>query len=162
MKINWKYTFGEIIIVIIGISIAFGLNNWASAQKGKSLAKQYLENLKLDIEADAEALLLNIDKIMTSMENNRFITSSLNMEQIGRDSIARVYFQELSKVFDFYPNQSTFEALKYSGDLNLIQNFKLRNDIVRHYDAFALLERSKTRFENVNSNYAAKNYDGRN
>lgn len=47
-KINWKYAAGEIIIVIIGISIAFTLNSWAAGRKDKVLAKQYLENLKQD------------------------------------------------------------------------------------------------------------------
>lgn len=38
-NINWRYAFGEIIIVIIGISIAFALNNWAANTKEKRIKK---------------------------------------------------------------------------------------------------------------------------
>ena len=32
-KIDWQYTFGEILIVIIGISIAFSLNKCSENQQ---------------------------------------------------------------------------------------------------------------------------------
>ncbi len=34
-KINWKYAFGEILIVIIGISIAFAMNKCATDSKNE-------------------------------------------------------------------------------------------------------------------------------
>ncbi len=39
LKINWTYALGEIIIVIIGITIAFALNNWAENAKGRKTKK---------------------------------------------------------------------------------------------------------------------------
>ena len=49
MKIDWKYGLGEIFIVIIGITLAFWLNNWADNLSSKKLRDQYLESLKLDL-----------------------------------------------------------------------------------------------------------------
>lgn len=34
-KINWTYAIGEIIIVIIGITIAFSLNRWAETAENR-------------------------------------------------------------------------------------------------------------------------------
>ena len=154
--INWKYAIGEIIIVIIGITIAFALNRWAANRQDQILADQYLENLKLDIENDANTLQENMDKIKNSIANHRFIMNFLNENNGPRDSIAQVFFAELSKDYDFFLNLLTFEALKYYCNLKLIKDFQLRNDIVKHYEQYALLERAKSKFDNINSEYTAR------
>ena len=60
-KTTWKYTLREIIIVIIGISIAFSMNKCAENAKDNNLKQQYLINLKSDVEADKIQLRKNIE-----------------------------------------------------------------------------------------------------
>ncbi len=62
-KATWKYTLREIIIVILGITIAFSMNKCADNIKDKKLKKQYLTNLKSDVEADKLQLEKNIEAI---------------------------------------------------------------------------------------------------
>ena len=56
MKINWKYAIGEVIIVIVGISVAFLLNNWASERKEAKIRQQYLVNLANDLSGEIDHL----------------------------------------------------------------------------------------------------------
>lgn len=49
-KINWKNHFIELLVVIIGISIAFSLNNWKESSKDKKPEKRYLQNLLSGLE----------------------------------------------------------------------------------------------------------------
>lgn len=156
MKINWKYAFGEIAIVIIGITIAFMLNSWAAKHQDRTLAKQYLENLKVDLESDAQSLERNIAKIQQSLGINQKITTALRQNTAARDSLAMLYFGELNKDYLFFPITSTFEALKYSGDLKLIRNFQLRTDIVKHYSLYELVGRARLKYENVHTSYTAR------
>ena len=51
-KTTWNYTLREIIIVIIGITIAFSMNKCADNIKDNKLKKEYLINLKNDVKAD--------------------------------------------------------------------------------------------------------------
>ena len=51
-SINWRYALGEVIIVIIGISLAFSLNNWKERQADRQQREQYLSALKLDINGE--------------------------------------------------------------------------------------------------------------
>lgn len=60
MKINWKYTFGELLIVIVGILIAFGLNNWAQGKLEARKQTVYLKSLSADLTADLEVLSDNL------------------------------------------------------------------------------------------------------
>ncbi len=41
----FKYAIGEIILVVIGISIAISINNWNEAQKNKTVEQQLLTSL---------------------------------------------------------------------------------------------------------------------
>ncbi len=62
-KTTWKYTLREIIIVIMGITIAFSMNKCADKVKDNNLKIQYLTNLKSDVEADKVQLQKNMEAI---------------------------------------------------------------------------------------------------
>lgn len=52
-QINWWQYIVELIVVIIGISIAFSLENWREHQKEHQITKEYLESLKVDLMLDS-------------------------------------------------------------------------------------------------------------
>ena len=56
MKKGLRYAFGEILIVIVGITIAFSMNKCADENKDDTLKQQYLENIRKDIEVDKKNL----------------------------------------------------------------------------------------------------------
>ena len=60
MKKKLTYAFGEILIVIIGISLAFAMNKWGEDRSNKAQKEQYINNLKQDIVADKEQLEANL------------------------------------------------------------------------------------------------------
>ena len=52
LKENW-ITYGfETLVVILGILIAFGLNNWGEQQKQSAQDKEFLRNIKTELEKD--------------------------------------------------------------------------------------------------------------
>lgn len=53
-KINWRYAIGELIIITIGISFAFALNNWAASSEENELVKEYYSSLRSDLETDMQ------------------------------------------------------------------------------------------------------------
>lgn len=71
------YAFGEIILVIIGILIALGINNWNQ--------KQQLEKANLELQ---KKVLLQLDKDIRFIENFQKEIDSLNqtyLKVLGRD-----------------------------------------------------------------------------
>lgn len=52
-KIKWYNHFIELIIVIIGISVAFWLNNLSNNYKENSLKQNYLSNIYDDLQKDS-------------------------------------------------------------------------------------------------------------
>lgn len=134
-KSNWKYTFREIIIVIIGITIAFSMNKCADNYKDKKLQKEYLVNLKSDVEADKEQLLKNVDAIEVKINTCYEIIPLLNTGKTQDMQLMNKIFIVL-KYETFSPKNITYITLINSGDLKLIDDFGLKTAIQRHYNNY--------------------------
>ncbi|MCP5064533.1 MAG: hypothetical protein GY936_19015 [Ignavibacteriae bacterium] len=63
-KIDWRYMISEIFLIVIGISIAIGLNNWNSNRKLLNEKNVALENIFNEIDE-------NIAEISKSAEENQ-------------------------------------------------------------------------------------------
>jgi hypothetical protein len=136
MKINWRYTLGELLIVTTGILIAFALNNWAAQRNDKKLEHQYLSSLRADLQADLQVLKNNQQLVQSNHEKARSIIRHFFAELPGRDSIPMKVFSELKGMPSFIPHDATFQTLKNTGDFKLIQDFELKNSLVEHYSRY--------------------------
>ena len=154
-KINWQYTFGEILIVIIGISIAFSLNKCSETQQNNEIQQRYLENLKDDIETDKKNLEANLARLN---EKSKLLSSTFqyfNPKVPKRDSLLMLNFFKSAEVIEFSPKTTTHETLINSGDLKLISNFELKTAIQEHYRAYGELQQDYDRMENISKEYIA-------
>ncbi|WP_179321206.1 DUF6090 family protein [Winogradskyella helgolandensis] len=131
-KTAWKYTLREIIIVIIGISIAFSMNKCAENVKDNKLKTQYLTNLKRDVEADKIQLEKNIEAIDKKLANCAEIIPVLNSETKQDMRLMNNIFA-IVKYVNFSPKSITYKTLINSGDLKLIEDFELKTAIQKHY-----------------------------
>ncbi|WP_431129084.1 hypothetical protein [Flagellimonas flava] len=102
--INWKYIFGEILLLFVGINLAIWFNDWnasKSIQKDKEVA---LVKIKEEIEANREELVANsaenqkIPAFFAEMDslqgNNDLLVTSVEVMQgfVGRYP---QFFQEI-------------------------------------------------------------------
>ncbi len=154
-KINWTYTLGEILIVIIGISIAFSLNKCAESNQDKKLEKLYLENLRNDIETDKANLEQNLELLTSKKEIlfNSFKYFNPNIPK--RDSLLPRSFFRVAEIIEFSPKSTTHQTLINSGDLKLITNFNLKTAIQEHYRAYGSLQQDYDRMVNISKKYIA-------
>ena len=138
----------ELLVVVAGILIAFGLNNWANNRSENKLAQRYLHGIHDDLTADS----LQLSQRLTDLERReglarRAIGFLYNPNAPGRDSAFTIIFRDLHFAQPFIPNASTYEALVSSGDLNLIDDFELRRAIAGHYHRYAEMEGENLRTE---------------
>jgi hypothetical protein len=153
-KINWRYTLGEIAIVIVGITIAFSLNSIKENISNKKLKKQYLENILQDIEKEIETLEGNNKKIQQKLEDISVVKPFLGNNTIRRDTILQRFFQ-IAVLVDFSPENTTYQTLINSGDMKLIDDFALRQNIEAHYSSHKNVLQNYTRIEEINRKYVA-------
>lgn len=123
------YAIGEIILVVIGILIALQINNWNEYRQERSKEQTYLIRLKEDLLSDKKAIELN-----ALFYQDVFTAGSLVLAKIEGDTnisasnwdILTSFFHA-SQIWPLLMQSSTYEELKSSGELSLIQNVTLRN-----------------------------------
>ena len=151
-KLNWHYTFGEILIVIIGITIAFSMNKCAENSKNETQKNQYLKSIKNDIEADRLILEENVKAIEEKIKIASEILPKLNTNAPDKMSIVGKVFNIVA-LNNFTPNNNTYQALINSGDFKLIDDFNLKTAIEKHYSVYEIIKKDYLRLENIQKEY---------
>lgn len=152
MKKKFTYAFGEILIVIVGISIAFSLNKCSEKNKSEAQKKQYLTSLQQDIEQDKEQLEDNISLIERKIEVASSILPKLsNPDPNVTYDVRHIY--KVAQLTDFTPKDFTYQALVNSGDLKLIDDLELKKAIEKHYANYQSIANAYERQEIINKDY---------
>ncbi len=155
--------FFELIVVIIGITAAFMLNNWREDYKDDLLEKKYLQSLYNDILLEAEILeeIITANEIRLNRAENRSALIKAKTK-LPVDS-AMVVLNDMMHYRKFVPVKSTYTSIVSSGNLNLISDYELKRDIISYYSNCGFVtevERIYTEYMNSYSiPFLLENYD---
>ena len=151
-KINWKYALGEIIIVTIGITIAFAINQWAENNKNSKIKKAYLQSIIIDLDNEINSLTENIDGFDKKMNTIHLLTPYFEGKKDGRDTVVMKVFN-MAQIINFTPHDVTYKALINSGDLKMFDNFDIKLKLERHYAQYELVKLDYSRQHNIMEKY---------
>ena len=150
----FKYAIGEIILVVIGILIALQINNWNEKRKDRIKEKHYISNLIRDLNSQIkgtkeiidyeEKAIAQIVSVMSNVKKNNGFSDTTEQLKNLQNLIP-------NKIFKVY--SSTFSDLQSSGNMSLISDKDLLDEINQYY---IQLLNFKTVI-NENSNDAMKN-----
>lgn len=127
-----KYAIGEIILVMIGILLALQVNNWNENRKMHLQEIKLLSDLQLELKKTFDDFQVGMKFIKVTIEDiNR-------IEYYIKNGLP--YSTELDSSFGRIPhnyagsfNSAAYNSLKTMG-IGIIQNEKLRMDIINMYD----------------------------
>lgn len=149
----FKYAIGEIILVVIGILIALGINNWNENRKLFNKEKTYLNKLISNLDYDVklykqimkeDTLLL---KGLTTLENQLSSNEEIKIEQIKEN------IQNLTIGYRFTTNRTTIDNLISSGQIEVLRSNYLVEKIFMYYRTTELIEKGMDEdMSNYNSN----------
>ena len=133
---DWFTVLLEVVIVVLGVFIGIQVANWNEARLDEGRARAYLERISLDLDADLAALA---DRQRFWREVSRYGDMGLRYAQMGSAddtshwAVLLANFQ-VSQVAEFITTQATFDELRSAGDLELITNLDIRNELARFYN----------------------------
>lgn len=131
-----KNSFGnillEILIVIIGISIAFWVNNWGEEKKERALEKEFLRSLKSELVSDSLAFDAQVKVNLESVKHLGRFAEICRNQDYDNDSIQWFIGMFLNRG-NWVLNSNTYEMLKSGGNLDIITDFELRTAISEFY-----------------------------
>lgn len=126
------YALGEIILVVIGILIALQVNNWNEDRKVKNRERQVLQSLYTEISANKEILEDCSKGIREQLNYTDTLRTYLGPDYPG---LGKERFHNLFYYTAYVPYCSVvtdvLDELRSSGNLQLIQNIKIRQAISR-------------------------------
>ena len=132
-----KYAIGEIVLVVIGILIALGINNWNQENKDNQLGKEYILRIQRDLVQDTtnfRDIIKSNEKLRNDIKNMLVILYQKINKKEQVQKMSTIYDNALNQVFS--PNENTYKGMINSGALQLIQNLELKEAIVNLYSEY--------------------------
>ncbi|HLY70378.1 MAG TPA: hypothetical protein VKR53_11665 [Puia sp.] len=123
----------EIAIIVFAITLSLMVERWRENVHERGIEKDFLIDLKTDLSSD----LMQESDDSTSYALmragwNYFYYCGINEQLAEKDSLNK-YGYKLFNTTTFISNNSRFEGMKSSGQLNVIENKKLLNLILDLY-----------------------------
>jgi len=128
LKENWIRHGFETLVVVVGILVAFTLNNWNEEKKLRTKERDLLLELKSNLETNVTNLNRDIESQIRGAVRIDFLIDHLENQRPYHDSLAAI-FLFIDVVPDIILASSAFETLKSSG-LHILSSDKLRQEII--------------------------------
>ena len=127
----FKYAIGEIFLIVIGILIALGINNWREGQQENKLEIIILDQITGQLKKDSLAL----HELIIQMEETSLITQELKkyMKENNpyTDSLKGI-FSRISYFNQINHNQTSYDKLMDAG-INIVKNDSIQNLIPMYF-----------------------------
>jgi len=129
---NWGKLGLELIVVFLGVTSGFLLNNWREQEQEKLIEQKYISSFIKDVNdniSDLESLTV-ADSIWLNTATPNLI--SLQNKSLIEDS-AKLVIRRVLQINKMDSHSGTYEDITNSGNLNLIRNFDLKTNIVDYH-----------------------------
>ena len=138
-----RYAIGEILLVVIGILIALQVNNWNEDRKSGILEIRILNRLRQDLVVDTLYLNDRLERtIKQKTQQYEFVHEIYNTQKSEKE------FKKVLKLQNWDSDNlvmqtSTYEELKNSGQINIIENEGLKNQMINLYREYQTFRRDQ-------------------
>ena len=137
---SYKWLFAEMTVVILGILIAFQLDEWQNDLTARQVEARYLTDMLDNLRLDEADLMRAIDDKSSKLPALRKLVVMLDSDE-ELDGGALLALEEQSYrggTSIFRPVTATFDKMIRSGELVLVQDSELYNAIVDYYQRGSL------------------------
>jgi len=132
LRSDWfRYGF-ETLAVVVGILIAFALDNWKDERKQQELEIKTLVELRNALQSDLEDVIHNASRHKNAHNSCVLIIDYMERNLPYHDSLAK-HFGYISDMTVFLPHIGPYETLKTKG-LDLISNDSIRLHLSEYHE----------------------------
>jgi len=129
---NWRYALGEVLLIVIGVSIALAANSWYENRQLRVDEIAVLTQLQVTLREDLNRITTDYDTIGRVNQEIEFFVSILGSGQPKQDDLTKG-IQSNTRFVTLHPRYGPYETLKARG-INLISNGSLRVTITSLYE----------------------------
>ncbi|GEM_PF-3885991 len=130
--------FFEIIVIIIGITLSFLVNEWRESSKIRSEEIIALETILENLKTDSVNVQREISTLTTSDSLYDYFLRHVFDKNPMLDSLGKA-FQAIFSYSKFTPKSIGYQQLKETGKLNIISNKDLLKNLIELHTTFSEL-----------------------
>jgi hypothetical protein len=131
-RTGWLRLSLELIAVFVGITAGFFVNNYQESRRDQKLELKYLESFRNNLVADSTAIQVHIQENQNNLEVSRQAVLAMRGSGLTRDSALAV-MQLMATFNNFNMQDATYESIVNSGNLGLIGDYSLKEELVNYY-----------------------------
>lgn len=135
------YAIGEILLIMIGILLAFQVNKWNETRNNRKAELLYYQNIKRQLNEDKGLISRNID--YNNHYLNQFNYAAQIIEENDRsrmDTLVKIALN-LFRYSDFHRASNIYETIVNSGQLKLLQNYKVIEELQRLEEIYVYINK---------------------
>ena len=142
------YAVGEIVLIVIGIWIAFQINIWTDVQKLKKTEGQSYASLITSLRKDSLELVRIIDMQSKSLAaQNKIIHSPVDqlVDGLTPEELSELLYDVYNGAYSFFPKYGTYNSLVANKGIDIISSESIKSELIDLYDYWC------KRYENVDN-----------
>lgn len=148
---NWWDHLINLVVVFLGVTIAFQMGNWKENRVQKQLEKDFCTNMIADLESDMNGLKMGRDTIPKLMLAFDHILQTSYTQNFKDTSLINSVYLLYHQMY-FLPQPVTYTSYLNSGRLDIIKNPELKREITKYYEIYlGFVERMEKGAENYRS-----------
>lgn len=125
------YAIGEIILVVLGILMALGINNWNEDKKNRNFESEILTLILKNLVQDSTAIIKELKQSIKAQKATAILLEEISKENYN-DSL-KYLMGDIINFQRFKSQTSGFEVLKAKGKDN-VKNSELQLALITYYD----------------------------
>ena len=132
-----RYGF-ELLVVFLGVWLSLLAESWRQSQILRASERESLQRLAKDLDDDLSDLRGNLFRARTGLDGARWTLEAQATPEFSSSELAQKLAQ-MGPCSNLGENTSEYVSLKSSGNLNIIADQSLRQDIVKLYEGRSFL-----------------------
>lgn len=129
--INWRYSIGEVLLIVIGILIALALNKWKEQQDLRNEETEILKELVMSLQNDLHDIKINMEIHDKSFKSTTLLLDHLKAGRAYHDSLDAHFGMALGSTF-FLSDDVGYNSLGERGR-ELISDTDIRSELSTLY-----------------------------
>ncbi len=123
------YAIGEILLVMIGISLAFQVNNWNDNRIKQHSETRYYENIHDQIADDKKLILEQMKSNNGFRVQFNYLNEILEHNDRSKMDTLGLIIRNLTQYTDFDRQGNIYETMVNSGEVKLLRNHNIINGL---------------------------------
>jgi hypothetical protein len=135
------YAIGEILLIMIGVLLAFQVNKWNEKRNNKKAEVVYYQNIKRQLHEDMGIISRNLDYNNLYMEQFDQATQIIEANDRSKtDTLVKISLN-LFRYSDFHRASNIYETIVNSGQIKLLHNHQIIDGLQRLEEIYVYINK---------------------